>query len=118
MNAWRRSVYPKLETRNQKLLPVVLPRQSGGHVSRNVLLSQLGCRFFSTRFRPEQPVERGARARQRCIHRPCSLKHTLHVSQCGILRKDDLLEVVLDPGTDKVEKRGLGPAPANCRDTG
>src|SRR5581483_6364359 len=36
-----------------------------------------------------------------------------------MLRKDDLFEVVFNPGTDEVEKRGLGPAPAFiARDTG
>src|ERR1700747_1856799 len=34
------------------------------------------------------------------------------------MRKDDLFEVVFNPGTDEVEKQGLGPAPATCRDTG
>src|ERR1700752_371783 len=35
-----------------------------------------------------------------------------------MLWKDDSFEVVFDPGTDEVEKQGLGPAPAHCRDTG
>src|SRR5581483_11042811 len=36
-----------------------------------------------------------------------------------MLRKDDLFEVVFYPGTDEVEKQGLGPAPAStARDTG
>src|SRR5579862_4323023 len=35
-----------------------------------------------------------------------------------MLRKDDLFKVVFNPGTDEVEKQGLGPAPATCRDTG
>src|SRR5260370_5573913 len=35
-----------------------------------------------------------------------------------MLRKYDPLEVVFDPGTDKVEKRCLGPASALCGDAG
>src|SRR5262249_11535847 len=47
-----------------------------------------------------------------------AIKHTLDVTQFGMLRKDDPFEVVFNPGTDKVEKRGLGPVPVHRGDTG
>ena len=36
-------------------------------------------------------------------------KYALDFTEKGILRKDDLFEVVFDPGSDKREKRILGP---------
>src|SRR5262249_13627034 len=47
-----------------------------------------------------------------------ALEHTLHVTQFGVLRKDDAFEVVLNPGTDKVEKQCLGPVPRPAGNTG
>ncbi len=63
-------------------------------------------------------IQRRAGARQRCILRACALQQLFYLSQLGILRKDDAFEVVLDPGSDEVEKRCLGPVPAKCGNTG
>src|SRR5215469_12982284 len=45
-------------------------------------------------------------------------EHTLYLAQFGMLRKDDFLEVVFNPGSDKVEQWVLGPASATGGDTG
>src|SRR5262249_8738999 len=47
-----------------------------------------------------------------------AIEKLLDLAQFGILRKYDAFEVVFDPGTDKVEKRCLGPIPTIGRDTG
>src|SRR5664280_2143219 len=50
--------------------------------------------------------------------RTFALQDTFYLTQIGILRKDDAFEVVLDPGSDEVEKRCLGPVPAYRGNTG
>ena len=57
-------------------------------------------------------------ARQRCVPRTFALQDTFHLAQLGILWKDDAFEVVLDPGSDEVEKQCLGPVPAHRGNTG
>src|ERR1019366_6426975 len=59
----------------------------------------------------EQTVHRRARSRQRSIIGAFALEHSLHVTQFGILRKDDSFKIVFYPGSDEVEKRILGPVP-------
>src|SRR5579864_1896624 len=50
--------------------------------------------------------------------RTLALQDTFYLTQIGILRKDDAFEVVLDPGSDEVEKQCLGPVPAYRGNTG
>ena len=45
-------------------------------------------------------------------------KNALDFTEKGILRKDDLFKVVFDPGSDKREKRILGPVLSQREDTG
>src|ERR1017187_175235 len=107
----------KLETGNKKLFPVLSPRQRDRRLRRPALLPQPLRRRARRLFRSEQPVQRRAGARQRRVLRARALQRTLSFTQFGILRKDDLFKVVLDPGPDKREKRILGPAPSK-RSTG
>src|SRR5207253_8479167 len=106
----------KSTTKN--FLPTPRPRKGGAPQCRNALFPHPGRGFLPGRSRTEQAVNSRTGAEQRGIPRAFSLEHTLHLAQFGMLRKDDLFEVVFDPGTDEVEKRGLGPAPAAGRDTG
>src|SRR3954452_4256161 len=63
--------------------------------------------------RRKQSIQRGPRTRQRRIFRARAQQRTFGLAQLGILRKDDLLEVVLDPSPVKPEKRIPGPAPSS-----
>src|SRR6516164_9004192 len=77
--------------------------------------------IFCLLFRAEQAINSRSGARQRGVTRSIAglaVKHTLNVTQFGMLKKDDAFEVVFDPGTDKVEKLCLGPVPATCGNTG
>src|SRR5947209_18109237 len=79
------------------------------------------CSSFSLLPRVEQSIDRRTGTRKRSITSSIAglaIKHTLDVTQLGMLRKDDAFEVVFDPGTDEVEKRCLGPVPAFCGNTG
>src|SRR6185437_896060 len=71
--------------------------------------------------RIEQSIHCRTRARERSITRSVAglaVEHTLNVTQFGMLREYDAFEVVLNPGTDEVEKLCLGPVPASCGNTG
>ncbi len=46
---------------------------------------------------------------RRVLRAGAARKNALDFTEKGILRKDDLFEVVFDPGSDKREKRILGP---------
>jgi hypothetical protein len=46
---------------------------------------------------------------RRILRAGAARKDALDFTEKGILRKDDLFEVVFDPGSDKREKRILGP---------
>ena len=74
---------------------------------------QLSPPLYGSRTTRKSP-NRSQRARRKTL---LPHEHTLDLAQFGILRKDDLFKVVFDPGTDKVEKRGLGPAPAFTQGT-
>src|SRR5947209_2139318 len=83
-------------------------------------LHSFRCSFRLLR-RIEQPVNSRSGAGERSITRSITglaVEHTLDVTQFGMLRKDDAFEVVLYPGTDKVEQLCLGPVPAICGNTG
>src|SRR5690348_7068478 len=76
---------------------------------------------FSLPLGIEQPVYRRSGAGERSITRSIAgltVEHTLDVTQFGMLREYDAFEVVLNPGTDEVEKLCLGPVPASCGNTG
>ena len=98
-------------------LPVSPSRQCCSRLRSPPLPSELGRRLRSRRPRAKQSIQRGARTRQRRVLRACAQKRALAITQLGIFRKDDLFEVVLDPGPDKLEKVILGPAPSK-RSTG
>src|SRR5690349_6426309 len=69
----------------------------------------------------KKPVKSRSGAGKRSITRSIAglaVEHTLYVSQFGMLRKDDAFEVVLNPGTNKVEQLCLGPVPAICGNNG
>src|SRR6202051_3595799 len=68
-------------------------------------------------FRSEKSIPRRPGAGERRILRACALQRTFYYTQFGILRKDDLFKVVLDPGPDKLEKWIPAPAPSK-RSTG
>src|ERR1700692_5136438 len=68
-------------------------------------------------FRSEKSIPRRPGAGERRILRACALQRNFSFTQFGILRKDDLFKVVLDPGPDKLEKWILAPAPSK-RSTG
>ena len=98
-------------------LPVSPARQCCSRLRRPALLPEPGRRLRSRLPRGKQPIQRGPGTRQRRILRACAQQRTLAITQLGVFRKDDLFEVVLDPGPDKLENVILGPAPSK-RSTG
>src|SRR5690348_1859051 len=79
------------------------------------------CSSFSLFPGIKESVKSRSRAGKRSVTRSITglaVEHTLDVTQFGMLRKYDAFEVVLDPGTDKVEQLGLGPVPASGGNTG
>src|SRR5215469_4857757 len=68
--------------------------------------------------RVEQSIQGRTGTRQRGVKCAFALQKLFYLTQLGILWEDDAFEVVLDPGSDEVEKRCLGPVPATCGNTG
>jgi hypothetical protein len=114
-------LYPSHQQSNsaiQNSLPILRARQRPGRHCPKARPPHTARRINGLGWRPEQPIQSRPRSGERGVPRTRAHQCAFYVSQFGILRKDDFLEVVFNPGTDKVEKQFLGPAPAFCGSTG